>query len=155
MFSCLWSFFTAVPFSVISMAVTQALVSRGNVCFMQIDAFDLVKLKLTWGCSNLQGLCLHRQGLDLCLKLPVSSFLFSPRKDSIPSCWCKVFSFKLYWVVILLSLFLTQSCRFLWLPGWETVLHEDVSGEVQAAGELSFRGNPQTEIGNDSTCVSG
>ena len=40
----------------------------------------------------------------------------------------------LTWVIISV---LVSSCWLLWLPGWEDVVHEDVPGEVQEAGELS------------------
>ncbi|KAM4603410.1 uncharacterized protein ACJ7VT_018129 isoform 2-T2 [Polymixia lowei] len=36
-------------------------------------------------------------------------------------------------------------CRILWLPGWKDVVHEDVPGEVQEAGELATGRGPQTE----------
>lgn len=46
------------------------------------------------------------------------------------------------------------SCWFLWLPGWENVVYEDVSGEVQEVGELSSGRSPQTEDRIVSTVVS-
>lgn len=42
----------------------------------------------------------------------------------------------------------------MWLPGWENVVYEDVSGEVQEVGELSSGRSPQTEDRIDSTVVS-
>lgn len=46
------------------------------------------------------------------------------------------------------------SCWFLWLPCWENVLHEDVSGKVQAPGELAPGWGSKTENRAASTTVS-
>lgn len=47
-----------------------------------------------------------------------------------------------------------SSCWLLWLPCWKNVLHEDVSGKVQTAGELAAGGGSQTENRAASTIVS-
>lgn len=76
------SSFTAVPLSVVSMAITQALVARGNTTHNVEEAATYVwnkhkhtlNFKLTLFCLHLQELWLHLQGLDLFPKWPVSSF---------------------------------------------------------------------------------
>lgn len=70
-------FFTAVPFSVVSMAVTQALVARGNstLCYAKINVSKTVKLLnviLIMFCLHLQGLFLHLQGSGPSLRWSVS-----------------------------------------------------------------------------------
>lgn len=75
-------FFTAVPFSVVSMAVTQALVARGNftLCLYKYAKINASKTDKTFNvvvimcCLHLQGLFLHLQGLDPSLRWSVSPY---------------------------------------------------------------------------------